>query len=311
MKTYILNSVAEETLAYARKWLDVAMWEKEDSWPADAEALIVRTHPVTRDMMDVMPKLKIICRHGVGLDAIDINYALGKGIRVVNTPTANTNSVVEHIMGLILDCAHKITASYLKELEGLQEKMPLSLSGLEISGKRLGLIGTGHIGTLVGKRLKAGFDMEILAWSPHITEEYCQKNGFMRAQSLDILYRTCDVISLSVPLTKETMNMIGWPELTIMQPQTILINTSRGGIVDENALYKALKEKRIFGAGFDAFSIEPLPANHPLFQCSNFIATPHNAANTRDALLAMGKQSVDEIVRMMHGEDAMHPVCAR
>lgn len=310
MRTYILNSVAEETLVYARKWLDVAMWEKEDRWPADAEALVVRTHPVTRDMIDAMPKLKIICRHGVGMDAIDVNYALHKGIRVVNTPTANTNSVVEHIIGLILDCAHKITASHLKEMEGLQEKMPLFLSGLEISGKRLGLIGTGHIGTLVGKRLKSGFGMEILAWSPHITEEYCQKNGFVRASSLDMVYRTCDVISLSVPLTKETTNMIGWSELTSMQPQTILINTSRGGIVDEDALYKALKEKRIFGAGFDAFSTEPLPANHPLFQCFNFVATPHNAANTRDALLAMGKQTVDEIVRIMRGEEALHPVQA-
>lgn len=302
MKTYILDPIAPEALAYARRYLDVVTWDDDACrHPADAEALMVRTHPVTREMIDAMPRLRVIARHGTGLDAIDTAYAKEKHILVQNTPLANVESVVEQVIGLILDCAHKITASHLAGIHGLKQKMPEFLCGCEITGKKLGLIGVGHIGSRVGRRLQAGFNMDVTAWSPHLTDDACRELGFHRAAGPEEIYQTCDVISVSVPLTEATHHMIGAKELRLFKPGSILINTSRGGIVDEDALCQALQENELFGAGFDTFLQEPLPADHVLFTCFNFVATPHNAANTKEAMIRMGTQAVD-IIRNVEKE---------
>jgi D-3-phosphoglycerate dehydrogenase len=214
---------------------------------------------------------------------------------------SNVESVVEQVIGLILDCAHKITASHLAGIHGLKQKMPEFLCGCEITGKKLGLIGVGHIGSRVGRRLQAGFNMDVTAWSPHLTDDACRELGFHRAAGPEEIYQTCDVISVSVPLTEATRHMIGAKELRLFKPGSILINTSRGGIVDEDALCQALQENELFGAGFDTFLQEPLPADHVLFTCFNFVATPHNAANTKEAMIRMGTQAVD-IIRNVEKE---------
>lgn len=309
MKTYILDPISSEALAYAKKQLDVVTWDEIDlNTIADAEAIILRTYRVDKAFIDRMPKLKIIAKHGVGTDSIDVAYAKAKGIIVTNTPTANSNSVAELIIGLILDCAHKITMSHLACLQGLERNQPLFLSGQEISGKTAGLIGIGHIGAIVGKRLQEGFDMKILAYDPFLSGETVEAMGFSYTSQLEDIYRECDVISVSVPLNEKTRNMIAEKELCMCKKNAILINASRGGIINEQDLNQALAEKKIYGAAVDAFVEEPVPKEHPLFTQQNFVGTPHNGANTADALIKMGTGAVDEIVRVKNGMAAVHVV---
>lgn len=306
MKTYILDPISDEALAYAKAHLDVVCWDSSeiDDY-VNAEAVIIRTFKMSAAVIDRMPKLRIIAKHGVGVDNIDISYAKSKGIRVTNTPTANMNSVAELVIGFALDCARRITQSHLCALRGLEKNQPLYLSGYELSGKTLGLIGLGKIGATVGKKFHDAFAMKVIVYDPFAGAEQCTALGFTKTDSLDELCSQGDVISISVPLTKETENMINSHELALMKKTAILINTARGGIVNEDALYEALKNRKIFGAAMDVFVQEPVSKHHPLLTCDNFIATPHNGANTTDALIRMGVGAVDEIIRLQNGEDPL------
>lgn len=306
MKTYIFDPISDEALAYAKAHLDVVCWDNQAiNNYEEAEAVIVRTFKMTSEVIDQMPNLKIIAKHGVGVDNIDIPYAKSKGIRVTNTPTANMNSVVELAIGLIFDCVRKITQSHLNALKGFEKLSPMYLSGYELSGKTLGLIGLGKIGASIGKKLCAAFDMNVIVYDPFASAELCSSNGFTKIETVDELCSKADIISISVPLTKDTKNMISSRELSLMKETAVIVNTSRGEIVNEDDLYDALKNKKIFGAGFDVFVEEPVRKDHPLLTCDNFVATPHNGANTSDALIRMGTESVDEIVRLKNSEDAV------
>lgn len=306
MKTYIFDPISDDALAYARKYLDVVTWDDPQiNDITQAEACIVRTYKIGKAQIDAMPKLRIIAKHGVGTDNIDIPYAKSNGILVTNTPTANSNSVAEQAIALILDCSRKITQAHIDNEKGLERNQPMYLKGYEITGKKLGLIGIGHIGLLVGQKLKSAFTMDIYAYDPFVSNEKCQSMGFHKLATVDEIIKTCDIISISVPLNDSTRNLISKRELDMMKPTTILINTSRGGIVNEEDLYQALQQKKIWGAGFDAFVAEPLPAHHKLFTCFNFVGTPHNGANTYEALTRMGTGAVDEIVRVEKNEPTL------
>lgn len=306
MKTYIPDPISAEALAYAKAHLDTVCWDSpEIADYAQAEAIIVRTFKMTAAIIDQMPKLKIIAKHGVGVDNIDIPYAKSKGIRVTNTPAANMNSVAELVIGFALNCARKITQSQFAVRSGLEKNSPLCLSGYELSGKTVGLIGLGKIGASVGQKLHTAFAMNVLVYDPFAAPEHCRSLGFTKIESLDELCRSGDIISISVPLTEKTKNMITRHELSLMKNTAVLINTSRGGIVNEADLFEALNNHVIFGAALDVFVQEPVPKEHPLLSCDNFIATPHNGANTTDALIRMGVGAVDEIMRLERGEAAL------
>ena len=306
MKTYIFDHVADKALAYAEAHLDVVSWDSPeiDNY-GEAEAVIVRTFKMTSVIIDQMPKLKIIAKHGVGVDNIDVSYAKSKRIRVTNTPTANMNSVAELVIGLALNCTRRITQSQFSVLQGIEKNSPLYLSGYELFGKILGLIGLGKIGISVGKKLSDAFSMKVIVYDPFATLEQCESLGFEKTGNLDELCSKGDIISVSVPLTKETENMIADHEISLMKRTAVLINTARGGIINEDDLYEALKSHKIFGAALDVFIKEPVCKNNPLLTCDNFIATPHNGANTMDALVRMGVGAVDEIIRFKNGEDAL------
>lgn len=306
MKTYIFDPISNEALAYAQSHLDVVCSDSPeiDNY-AEVEAVIVRTFKMTLAIIDQMPKLKIIAKHGVGVDNIDIPYAKSKGIRVTNTPDANMNSVAELVIGFAFNCVRRITQSQFAVLNGLEKNSPMYLSGYELSGKTLGLIGLGKIGISVGEKLRDAFSMNVIVYDPFATAGQCNSIGFTKIENLDELCSKGDIISISVPLTEKTKNMIASHELSLMKETAVLINTSRGGIVNEDDLYVALKNNKIFGAALDVFVQEPIPKNHPLLTCDNFIATPHNGANTADALIRMGVGAVDEIVRLKNGEDTL------
>ena len=164
MKTYIVEAISDDALAYAEENLDVVRWDNPKIKDlSEVEAVLVRANKIDKAFIDAAPKLRIIAKHGVGTDNIDIPYAQSKGILVTNTPTANSISVAEQAIALIFDCARKITQSHIDNKKGLEHNQPMYLKGYEITGKRLGLIGIGHIGYLVGKKLKSGFDMTVTA----------------------------------------------------------------------------------------------------------------------------------------------------
>ncbi len=306
MKTYIFDPISDEALAYAQARLDVVAWDSaEIENYAEAEAVIVRTSKITADIIDKMPKLKIIAKHGVGVDNIDIAYAKSKNIVITNTPAANMNSVAEMVIGFALNCARKITQSHLAVLQGLEKNAPMYLSGYELAGRTLGLVGLGKIGISVGQKMRNAFEMNVVVYDPFTAEAVCDSFGFAKLNTLEELCRQADIISISVPLTEKTANMISAKELSLMKKTAIIINTSRGGIINEEDLYTALKENKLFGVALDVFAEEPVKAEHPLLTCANVTATPHNGANTADALIRMGTGAVDEIVRIKNGQEVL------
>ena len=303
MKTFIFDPIDSKALQYAQEKLDVVDWtNKEVENYANAEAVIVRTFQMKKEIIDKMPLLKIIAKHGIGLDNIDLEYAKSKGIKVTNTPQANINSVAELVIALALNCARKVNFSQNLVEAGIEKNSPFELTGFELENKTVGLIGLGKIGTLVGRKLKAAFNMTVLVYDPYTTETICKTEGFLKCEQLDYVLEESHIISVSVPLTKDTENLISARELSIMTENTILINTSRGKVINEKDLYNALQQNKLFGAALDVFAEEPVSKDHSLLTCNNFIGTPHNGANTTEALIRMGTGAVDEIVTFMNNK---------
>lgn len=310
MTTLILDPISNEALKYGTKKLDIIPWDNPDieKYFDKAEAVIVRTYKISKDIIDCMPNLRIIAKHGVGVDNIDLEYAKSKNIIVTNTPLANMNSVAELVLAMTLACARKVSMAHNQIIEGITQNSPFDLMGMELENKTVGLIGSGKIGSLVGKKFKLAFNMKVIVYDEFISDEKCKNLGFEKYQNLDDLLSESDVINISVPLTNETENMITARELSLMKQDAILINTARGKIINESDLFDALKNKKIFGAGIDAFAEEPVSKHNKLLDCVNFIGSPHNGANTKEALIRMGTQSIDEITRLANGEKNIHIV---
>lgn len=308
IKTLIFDQINQQALDYGNNNLEIITWEHANmvKYYPDAEAVMVRTFKMTPEVIDAMPNLKIIAKHGVGTDNIDVEYAKEKGIVVTNTPAANMNSVAELVIALALACARKIVDSNMRVKNGIEQNSPLDLRGIELSNKKVGLIGLGKIGATVGKIFSKAFDMQVLVYDKYVSKEECAKLDFIKHDSLDNLLSESDIISISVPLTSETENMITTRELSLMKNDAILINTSRGKIINEWDLYNHLKDGQLFGAAIDAFEVEPVEKDNPLLTCDNFIATPHNGANTEEALIRMGTEAFDEIIRLNKGLDNLN-----
>mgnify|MGYP000882401266 CR=1 FL=1 len=310
MKTIIFDPISDEALNYAYENLDeVVRWDDvSDEDLKNCDSCIIRVFKLDKEMIDKMPNLKIIAKHGVGTDSIDLDYAKSKGIRVTNTPAANSNSVAELIVGLAMAVSRKVIDSYKMVIDGVDRIAPPQLTGFELTGKTFGTIGLGNIGSIASNIFINGFSMKVLVYDPYISESKCNQLGLIKVDKLEDLLKEADIINISVPLTESTENMISKNEFNLMKENAILINTARGKIVNESDLYNALKENSIFGAAMDAFEVEPINKDNPLLDCSNFIATPHNGANTVDSLIRMGTGAVDEIMRTKNGEENLHIV---
>lgn len=264
----------------------------------DVDGLIVGMDEIGKDVINHSGRLKIIARHGVEFSNIDLKAATERKVIVTYTPHANADSVADFTMGLILSVARHIAQAHNSTRKGLWEAT--KFLGVEIHGKTLGLIGLGQIGYRVAKRAK-GFNMRIVVYDPYIQEKKIRK---LKAElvDLDTLLKESDVISIHVPLTKETKNMIGKREINLMKKNSFLINTSRGLVVNEEALYDALKKKRIAGAAIDVFSREPPDSDCPLFKLENVIVTPHIGAYTHEAIARMDAMNAEDIVRFIKGK---------
>jgi len=249
-------------------------------------------------VLNTASRLKVVSRHGIGVDSIDLKSATENGIVVANTPRVNTIAVVEHTMALMLAILRKIPGADLslksKKWEGLK------FVGEELAGKKLGIIGLGAIGKEVAKRAKA-FGIEIL-YTDEVRDTLLEKELGMSFVPLHSLLKVSDMISLHVPLTSDTRGLIGQREISLMKKGTYIVNTARGGIVDSDALAEGLRSGQIAGAAVDVFDTEPPDFSSRLFNVERIIMTPHIGAYTIEAIRRMDCIAAENIVKVLHAE---------
>ncbi len=244
------------------------------------DALIVRSGTqVTAEIIEAAAKLKVIGRAGVGLDNVDLPAATKKGIVAMNTPAGNTTSTAEHTMSLILSLSRNIAQAVASVKAGKWERS--KFTGVELYGKTLGIIGLGRIGSTVAK-MAQGFGMKTIGYDPFLSADIAAKNGITLVD-LDTIYKTADYITVHIPKTEETTNMISDKQIALMKKSVRLINCARGGIIDEKALTAALKDKRIAGAALDVYDVEPPDFAQEIFKLENCVTTPHLGASTSEA----------------------------
>lgn len=267
----------------------------------DADALIIRANgAVTARLMEAAPKLKVIGRHGVGVDAIDLNAARERGIIVCNTPAANVESVAEQAVGLMLAVSKQIARAD-KAIRAGRWQVRYEYIGQELWGRSLGLIGMGRIGARVAEICHLAFKMPVLYYD---LVGYPQAESALGARKLAMneVLAQADYVSVHVPLLPATRGLIGQEQFALMQKGAIFINTARGPIVDETSLVEALTSGHLGGAGLDVYAVEPVAADSPLLRLENVVLTPHMAAHTDDALRAMSLVAED-VLRVLKGQE--------
>lgn len=251
------------------------------------DGLLIRSEiKVTKEVIEEADKLRVICRAGTGVDNVDIQAANKKGIIVMNVPGGNTISACEHTIGLILAMMRNIPQAHNSLKSGNWERE--KFIGNELQGKTLGLIGLGRIGSEVAKRMKS-FEMRIIAYDPFVSEEYANQIG-VELKSLEELLKESDIISLHIPKTETTKNLINKETIAKMKDGVRIVNCARGGIVNEADLYEALKSKKISAAALDVFEKEPPDPSSPLFKLDNVVVTPHLGASTEEAQVKIAQE---------------------
>lgn len=267
------------------------------------DAVVLRAEPITRGTMLRAKRLKVIGRHGVGMDNVDLPAAKELRIPVVYTPNANAASVSELVVGLSLCMARKIAeTSEIMKREGFAGMGPPSMRGTEIGGKTVGLLGFGKIARLIARSMKNGFGANVVAYDPFLPNDTFAAEGVERATSLEECLEAADIVSVNMPLSGETANTISTAAFAIMKDGAILINAARGGIVDEAALYEALASGKLAGAACDVFANEPHTKGHPLLSLPNFVGLPHVGANTHEAMYRMAMTVAEDIIAILEGQ---------
>lgn len=298
MKYVMTEAVAAEGMALLGD--QETIYVAHDANPAnykeemkDADALIVRAAPakiVSRQVMEDAGNLKVIGRTGVGYDSVDVQAATELGIPVVITPGANNRAVAEHSLTLMLALSKNLVEAQVETAKG-NWAIRDAHKQFELYGKKAGIIGLGRIGRDTAS-LCTGIGMKVAGYDPFLSKEQIEDMGYEYYEDYEALLRECDVISIHVPLTKDTENMIGQKQLRSMKNTAIIINCSRGGIIHEPALIEALNEGQIAGAGLDVFVGEEIHPGNPLLDAKNLIFSPHSAAQTREAVINMATMCV-------------------
>lgn len=300
-KVLVTDPLSEEGLKILRSHPDIDVEEtgklSEDELVkkiSPFDVLLVRSGTkVTAKVIEAASNLKLIGRAGVGLDNVDVETATRKGIIVVNAPSGNTISTAEHTFSLMLALARNIPQAYISMKEGKWERK--KFMGVELYNKTLGIIGLGRIGSEVAKRA-ISFGMRVLGYDPYISEDRASQLGVELVEDIDQMLPQVDFLTLHVPLTSSTKNLINAERLKKMKKGARIINCARGGIVDEQALYEAIKEGHIAGAALDVFEKEPPSPDNPLLSLPNVIFTPHLGASTVEAQRNVAVEIVEEVI---------------
>jgi D-3-phosphoglycerate dehydrogenase len=261
---------------------------------------LARHFHADRDLLARAPNLLIVSSNGAGYDPVDVEACTATGVLVVNQSGGNANSVAEHVLGMLLTLSKRILEAdrALRRSAGVNRN---DLIGTEAQGKTIGIVGIGHVGRRVAELCKGLLGMTVLAYDPYLSPAEIAAHGAVKVE-LDELLRRSDYVSISCPLTKDNRGMIGAREFALMQPHAFFITTARGFIHDENALFEALRDRRIAGAGLDVWAKEPPPPDHPLLQFDNVLASPHTAGVTREARMNMGRIAAEQILCALDGQ---------
>ena len=305
---FITRKLPEEAVAPLREKFTVRMWEEEEiqvpedvlaKEAKDASALwTMLSDKISRELIASSPKLKVISNLAVGFNNIDTEAAKEHGVVVTNTPGILTETTADLAFALLLASARRVTEAERTVRDGdWKSWSAMQLTGMDVFGATLGIIGMGRIGEAAARRAK-GFDMRVLYNNRNRKLESEEQYGFEYAE-LDSLLQESDFVLLFAPLTPETKNLIGERELKLMKKTAILLNVARGGIIDETALYNALKDGTIWGAGLDVFEVEPVPLDHPLLTLPNVTVLPHIGSasiRTRLAMMDMNAQAISDVL---------------
>lgn len=263
----------------------------------DADAILVRTSKITREIIEAGTKLKVVARHGVGVDNIDLQAASEKKIPVTNTPHANTVSVAEHVMGLMLALAKNMRKTDLALRDGHFEVRNKYI-GVELEGKTLGIIGLGKIGQKVGKIAAYGFGMKVIGYDPYVKPEQLDP-AIEMTSDWDLIFKESDFVSLHMPLLESTRGIVGIKEFKMMKRTAYFINAARGSVANERDLIQALQEGLIAGLGTDVYDQEPPAKDNPLFSMDNTVVTPHMAAHSHDAMIKMATHAAQGVIEVL------------
>lgn len=312
MRVLVTDPIAEEGLAELRRFADVEVrlgLAGPDllSAVAQYEALVVRSETrVTAEVLEAGANLQVVGRAGVGVDNIDVEAATRHGVLVVNSPTGNTIAATEHTLAMLLALARNIPQAYASLKAGEWKRS--QFVGSEVRGRVLGIVGLGKIGQEVGKRAR-GFEMELIGYDPYVSAEQARSAGIELMSVPDIM-RRADFITVHTPLTPATTNLIGEKELRLAKPGLRIVNCARGGIINEEALAKAVAEGRIAGAAIDVFTKEPAVDNVLVKANGKIVVTPHLGASTEEAQIAVAVDVARQIEEVAQGKQPRFAVNA-
>lgn len=305
MKFVMTQAVCPEGLQMLDGVADVYVADNQDpnnylDEMKDADALIVRIAKCDGHAIENSPNLKVIGRTGVGYDSVDVKTATAHGIPVVITPGANNRSVAEHAVAMMFALSKNLVEAQQEMCKGNWE-IRGAKKAFELEGKTIGILGLGAIGRETAK-ICEGCGMKVAAYDPFLSKEQVEGYGAVYYENYEDLLKVSDVVSIHVPLTDETKNMISKKQLTEMKKTALIINCSRGGIINETDLVEALKAGEIAGAGTDVFCSEPPKTDDPLLNCPNLIVSPRSAAQTREAVIKMAQMCVKGCLAVAEGK---------
>ncbi len=309
-KVFVTRVIPEEGLRLVLDNCDAEVWQEETPPPPevliekirDCEGVLtLLSDKIDAKVMDSAPKLRVISNYAVGYDNIDVPEATKRGIMVTNTPGVLTETTADLAFALILATARRIVEADKYTRRGIWKTWgPMLLLGRDVYGATLGIIGFGRIGQAVARRAK-GFNMRILYYDIK-RDEKGEKELGAEYRDLHSLLKEADIVTIHTPLTSQTYHMMGEKELSLMKPTAILVNTARGAVVDQRALYKVLKEKRIFGAGLDVYEKEPIDKDDPLIELDNVVLLPHIGSASVETRTKMAIIAAENLLLALRGE---------
>ena len=319
-KVFLTEHIHPDAVAYLRENFEVVQGTSTESGEIirqaqGCSAILIRSAKITAEIMDAIPTLKVVAKHGMGVDNIAVDHATEKGILVVNAPYSNLNAVAEHIVMLLLALS-KRTVQMDQLTRAGQFKERNTYKTIELKGATVGIIGMGKISRLVVKKL-SGFEMNILATDPYVKQADVEGLGITMATPEE-LYAKSDFVIVHTSLFPSTFHLVGAEQFKAMKNTAFIINAARGAVIDEAAMIEALKSGEIAGAGLnhdrlagaalDVFEQEPPADDNPLFSMENVIVSPHNAALSNGALRAMAMDSAQGITEYLTGKPVTYPV---
>lgn len=317
-KVYITRRIPEDILALIEASCEVRIWSETDT-PVPRSILeqeiqavdgifCLLTESIDEDLLSKATQLKVVSNMAVGYNNIDVEAATRKGIMVTNTPGVLTETTADLTFALLMMTARRLeeSAQFLRQGDW-KTWSPMLLTGQDIYGATLGIVGMGRIGEALARRAK-GFDMKVLYHNRSRKPETEASLGVEYRATLETLLKESDFVCIMTPYTAETHNLIGETEFNYMKPNAILINTARGGVVDEDALYQALSTGEIWAAGLDVFSSEPLPPDHPLLSLPNFVALPHIGSASIKTRRQMALLAAQNLIATVTGQVPNHLV---